>query len=156
MDVSNKPKFVVQYVLIVLAPVLMTGIIYVVFGRIVFHVVPKEARTTKLLWAPARFITPIFFGFDVVALMLQLVGAVMIAGTSPTDSNAKSKLKKGKDLALVGVWVQIAAFGLFSIIAARFHFTSRRFKAELEDKMVRTPGQKMVTLQGSDRKFRPN
>lgn len=53
-DVASKPKFVAQYVLIVLAPVLMTGIIYVVFGRIVYHVVPAEARTAKLLWAPRK------------------------------------------------------------------------------------------------------
>lgn len=49
-DTSKKPPFVAQYVLIVLAPVLMTGIIYVTFGRIVYHVVPAEHRTTKLLW----------------------------------------------------------------------------------------------------------
>ena len=53
-EVASKPKFVAQYVLIVLAPVLMTGIIYVTFGRIVFHVVPAESRTTKLLWAPRK------------------------------------------------------------------------------------------------------
>lgn len=53
-DTSKKPPFVAQYVLIVLSPVLMTGIIYVVFGRIVFHVVPKEHRSTKLLWVPRK------------------------------------------------------------------------------------------------------
>lgn len=53
-DTSKKPPFVAQYVLIVLAPVLMTGIIYVTFGRIVFHVVPAEHRSTKLLWVPRK------------------------------------------------------------------------------------------------------
>lgn len=154
-DVSNKSKFVVQYVLIVLSPVLMTGIIYVVFGRMVFHVVPAEARTTKLLWVPPRWITPIFVGFDVISLFLQLVGAVMIAGTSPTDKDAKNKLKTGKDVALIGVSVQIAAFGLFSIIAGRFHFTSKRFKADLDRRLQKIPGEKMVTIPGSKRKFRP-
>lgn len=51
-DTSKKPPFVAQYVLVVLSPVLMTGIIYVVFGRIVFHVIPAEHRSTKLLWVP--------------------------------------------------------------------------------------------------------
>lgn len=49
-DTSKKPPFVAQYVLIVLSPVLMTGIIYVAFGRIVFHVIPAEHRSMKLLW----------------------------------------------------------------------------------------------------------
>lgn len=155
-DVASKPKFVAQYVLIVLAPVLMTGIIYVVFGRIVFHVVPAESRTAKLLWAPPRWITPIFVGCDVIALLLQLVGAVMIAGTSPTDTDAKDKLKRGKDIALAGVTVQIVGFGLFSVIAARFHFTSKHFKDDLQKRLQPVPGEKMVTVPGLDRKFRPN
>ncbi|KUI65319.1 Protein RTA1 [Cytospora mali] len=155
-DVASKQKFVAQYVLIVLAPVLMTGIIYVTFGRIVFHVVPAESRTTKLLWAPPRWITPIFVGCDIVSLLLQLVGAVMIAGTSPTDANAIDKLHHGKDIALTGVTVQIVGFGLFSVIAARFHFTSRRFKVDLEKRLQPVPGEKTVTVPGlENRKFRP-
>lgn len=104
----------------------------------------------------ARWITPIFVGCDVVALLLQLVGAVMIAGTSPTDTDAKDKLKRGKDIALAGVTVQIVGFGLFSVIAARFHFTSKHFKDDLQKRLQPVPGEKMVTVPGLDRKFRPN
>lgn len=53
-DTSKKPPFVAQYVLIVLSPVLMTGIIYVAFGRIVFHVIPAAQRSTKLLWVSRK------------------------------------------------------------------------------------------------------
>lgn len=55
-DTSKKPPFVAQYVLIVLSPVLMTGIIYVAFGRIVFHVIPVEHRSTKLLWVSRKYL----------------------------------------------------------------------------------------------------
>jgi hypothetical protein len=34
-------------------------------GRIVFHVVPSEARTTRLLWVPPRWLTPIFVVCDI-------------------------------------------------------------------------------------------
>lgn len=54
-DTSKKPPFVAQYVLIVLAPVLMTGIIYVAFGRIVFHVIPAANRSMKLLWVSRKY-----------------------------------------------------------------------------------------------------
>lgn len=80
----------------------------------------------------------------------------MIAGTSPTDANAKDKLHKGRDIALVGVTLQIIAFSLFSIIAARFHFTSRQFRRVLEQKVQTAEGSKFVTMPGSDRKFNPN
>jgi hypothetical protein len=42
--------------LIMLAPVFMAGVIYVVFGRIVFYVIPAESRTMRLLWLPRKFI----------------------------------------------------------------------------------------------------
>lgn len=153
--VTNRNLYIIQFCLVILAPVLMAGIIYVAFGRIVFHVVPPEARTVRLLWVPARWLTPIFVGFDIFALFLQLVGAVIISGTQLTSSNAISKLHTGKNIALAGVSTQIGAFGLFTIIAARFHFTSRRFTAELERRYRAVPGDKFVTLEGSERKFKP-
>jgi len=153
---AERTPYIIQFMLTVLAPVFMAGIIYVVFGRIVFHVVPASARSTKLLWLPPRWLTPIFVGVDIFALLLQLVGAVMIAGTQAADANAAQKLRTGKNVALSGVTAQISAFGLFSILAARFHFTSRRFKAELERRFRAVPGNKLVTLEGGARKFRPN
>lgn len=40
-------------------------------GRIVFHVVPKEARTTRLLWIPPRLVTPIFVACDIRKFQLK-------------------------------------------------------------------------------------
>jgi hypothetical protein len=51
-DTTARTVYIVQFCLIILAPVLMAGVIYLVFGRIVFHVVPAEARTFRLLWVP--------------------------------------------------------------------------------------------------------
>jgi hypothetical protein len=51
-DVTQRTVYIVQYVLVILAPVLMAGIVYLVFGRIVFQVIPAEARTFGLLWVP--------------------------------------------------------------------------------------------------------
>ncbi|ERT01853.1 RTA1 domain protein [Sporothrix schenckii 1099-18] len=154
-NVTSRNVYIIQFCLIILAPVFMAGIVYVAFGRIVFHVVPPAARTVRLLWVPARWLTPIFVGFDIFALFLQLIGAVIISGTQVTTPNAASKLKTGKDVALAGVSMQIGAFGLFTIIAARFHFTSRRFVADLERRFRTVPGGKFVTFEGSERRFKP-
>lgn len=94
-------------------------------------------------------------GFDIFALLLQLIGAVMISATQVTDKNAKDKLTKGKDIANAGVTLQIAAFGLFTFVAARFHFVSKRFRASLESKFVPVPNSKFVTMEGDERRFRP-
>ncbi|KAH6892586.1 RTA1 like protein-domain-containing protein [Thelonectria olida] len=129
-DTTEKKPYVLQFCLVILAPVLMAGVIYVVFSRIVFWVVPPELRTLKLLWVPPRFITTLFVGFDVIALILQMVAAVLISGTDPADSNAKTKVNLGKNLGEAGVSVQLAGFGLFSISAIRFHFVSRKLDGD--------------------------
>ncbi|KAI1034167.1 hypothetical protein LB503_012564 [Fusarium chuoi] len=81
----------------------MAGVIYVIFARIVFWVVPPESRTLRFLWFP---------------------------GTDPTDPDAKNKLNLGKTLGIVGVSTQIAGFGLFTVSAIRFHFAARRLSPD--------------------------
>ncbi|KAF5662693.1 RTM1-like protein [Fusarium heterosporum] len=127
---TKKGPYVVQFTLVILSPVLMAGVIYVIFARLVYWVVPAESRTLRFLWVPPRFITLLFVGFDVVSLLLQLVAAILIAGTDPTEHDAKSKLNLGKTLGLVGVSTQIAGFGLFTVAAIRFHFTSRTLSGD--------------------------
>lgn len=51
-DTTARTIFIIQFCLIILAPVLMAGVIYVLFSRIVFHVLPQEHRTFKLIWVP--------------------------------------------------------------------------------------------------------
>jgi len=155
-NVDARTIYILQYCLIILAPVIMAGVIYVVFGRILFLVVPPASRTIRLLWVPARWLTLVFVCFDIFALFLQLVGAVMISGTQSTDSDAASKLNTGKNLATSGVYLQLAAFGLFSFIALRFHFVSRRFRDDFGRRYQTVPGNKLVTMPGTSRRFNPN
>jgi hypothetical protein len=131
--VSERTPYVLQFSLIILAPVLMAACCYILFGRILFHVVPPEARTFQLCWVPPRFITPIFVGFDIVALLLQLGGAVLITSADGTSSDAKDKFDRGRNIALIGVIVQMVAFGLFSLAAFRFNFTSKRFAKPVDE-----------------------
>ncbi|KAL7626584.1 hypothetical protein AAE478_003356 [Parahypoxylon ruwenzoriense] len=155
-DTDNLNLYAIQFCVIILAPVLMAGVIYVVFGRIVFHVVPAQERTMRLLWVPARWITPIFVTFDIVSLVVQLLGAVIVSSTQVTDKNVASRLKTGKDVALVGLSLQIGAFGLFSIIAARFHFTSKRFETGLRSRLEDAGKGKTVVIRGSLQRINPN
>ena len=53
---TEKKPYVLQFTLIILPPVLMAGVIYVVFGRIVYWVVPPESRTLRFLWVPRELI----------------------------------------------------------------------------------------------------
>ncbi|KAK9375621.1 RTA1 like protein-domain-containing protein [Lipomyces chichibuensis] len=153
---DNRGVFIAQFSLIILAPVLIAASCYVIFGRIVFHVIPAHSRTMKFLWVPPRFITLIFVFCDIVALFLQLVGAVIVSGTQPTDPDAKSKLSRGKDIAIAGLAVQLLCFGLFSIVAIRFNFISKQFNKEFEDKIGSVKGEKYFTVASSNRKLKKN
>ncbi|KAJ5912110.1 RTA1 like protein-domain-containing protein [Penicillium subrubescens] len=133
-NVTDKPVYVLQFALIILAPVLMAACCYVLFSRILFLIVPRQERTFRLCWVPPRFITPLFVGFDVVALFLQLVGAVMISSVDATEKDAASKLNRGKHIAQAGVIVQLLAFGLFSVAAVRFNFTSKKFTKSIHER----------------------
>ena len=110
--------------------------------------VPRDARTTKFLWVPPRFVTPIL-----IALLLQLWGAVTVTSVNPNDPDAVSKANKGKKIAQIGVAVQLACFGLFSIIAVRFNFTSKRFAADFEGR-VSSLNEKYCIIDGGDRKLK--
>ncbi|KAJ5113736.1 RTA1 like protein-domain-containing protein, partial [Penicillium angulare] len=146
-NVTEKPIYVLQFSLIILSPVLMAACCYILFSRILFLVVPRESRTLRLCWVPPRFITPIFVGFDIVALLLQLSGAVLISSASPGDPDSVDKANKGKGIAMAGVIIQLIAFGLFSVAAVRFNFTSKRFSKELGQR-YETVGEKEYIIDG--------
>jgi hypothetical protein len=91
-----------------------------------------------------------------VALFIQLTGAVTVASINPTDSDAQSEANKGKIIALIGLGVQISCFGLFSVIAVRFNFASKRFEAAYEGRITGSLNEKYCTVDGSERKLKRN
>jgi hypothetical protein len=104
----------------------------------------------------ARWVTPIFVGFDILALVAQVIGAIMLTSVDATDADAASKLNLGKDIAMAGVILQLVAFGLFTIVAIRFHFTSKRFTNDFKERLQPVAGNKYVSIEGRAGKFNPN
>lgn len=117
----------------------------------------KEDRRISADYRLARFITPIFVICDIIALLLQAIGAVLVSTTEATDPDVASKLARGRDMAMAGIAVQMAAFGLFTIIAGRFQFTSKRFAHDVEMRLQMEPGdKKLATISGCPRKICTN
>lgn len=145
-DDTSRDLYAASFSLIILPPVLMAGIIYVVFGRIVFLVVPPRDRSFRLLWAPARWLTPVFVAFDVLSLLMQLVGALMLTSSDPLASDFQATIDRGRLIGVAGVVIQLIAFGFFSIVAARFHWVSKRFGAAPEQLFDTNGSQKPSTI----------
>jgi len=121
-NVLQKAPFAVSFVLIIMAPVVIAGSIYVLFGRIVFYITPRELQNFKFLWTSPRFLTFIFVFCDLFAFVLQGIGAVQVS-----TGNTKATLDRGKATVLIGLAVQLVAFGFFSVIGIRFNIKSRHF-----------------------------
>lgn len=63
-NVDKNGPYVISFLLIVLAPVVIAASIYILFGRIVFYVTPIKKQTASFLWVPPRFLTLIFVSCD--------------------------------------------------------------------------------------------
>ena len=89
---------------------------------------------------------------------------MIITSVDITDADALSKATKGKHIAEIGVAVQLACFGLFSIIAVRFNFTSKRFSNRFEERICLVEGEgdeggktgKWVRVDNEEKKLKRN
>lgn len=122
---TDKNLFIIQLTMIVLAPGIMAAACYMAVGRIILWVTPESHRNFRSLWVPARFITPTFVVFDILAFAIQLLGASILASADVTDT---ARANKGSHIVQVGLAVQLVCFGFFSFVAARFVFVSRQFR----------------------------
>lgn len=114
-NTTSKLPYVIQSLLILLAPVLFAASVYMYLGRIVLAV-----EGQKLLIVPARFLTKIFVTGDVVCFLIQSAGGGLLAGTKTPN------VKLGEGLILAGLILQIVIFGLFVMIAGSFHSRMRK------------------------------
>lgn len=68
--------------------------------------------------------------FDIAALLIQVTGALLLISTEETDPEFRTKVARGRDIAMAGVTLQIIAFAFFCLICIRFHITSRKYKRD--------------------------
>ncbi|KAH0846756.1 hypothetical protein AYO21_07877 [Fonsecaea monophora] len=119
-NLDGKSVFIVQTVMILVAPAVMAAACYMAFGRVVLWVVPPRFQTARHLWVPARRITPVFVGSDVFSFFVQVIGGAMVAG-----ANTKEHANTGKNVVLVGLGLQLASFGFFVFAALRLNVLLR-------------------------------
>jgi hypothetical protein len=118
---DSKNIFIVQAVMILVAPAVMAAGCYMSFGRVTIWVVPQEFQTVKHLWVPPRRVTPVFVGCDVFSFFIQVVGGAMVAAASSIE-----KANKGKNIVLVGLGLQLATFGFFVLSSIRLNILLKK------------------------------
>ncbi|KAH6628955.1 RTA1 like protein-domain-containing protein [Boeremia exigua] len=100
--------FIIQNILILVAPALFAASVYMVLGRLIRSL---DAESHSVV--PVKWLTKIFVFGDVVSFIVQASGGgIMSTGNS---------IKTGENIILGGLFVQIIIFALFAVTAAIFH-----------------------------------
>ena len=108
-DYSLGP-YILQSLLLLVAPALLAASIYMELGRIVLMANGEQALFIRRTW-----LTKIFVVGDVFSFLLQMSGAGLLA------SRDADMIKIGKDIVIVGLFTQVIFFGLFVAAAVVFH-----------------------------------
>ncbi|KPM41432.1 hypothetical protein AK830_g5125 [Neonectria ditissima] len=107
--------FVIQTLLILVAPALLAASMYMILGRIIVSVDGESYSLIKKRW-----LTKVFVTSDVITFFIQLAGGGLMA------SSRSSTAKRGSRIVLAGLIIQIIIFGFFIAIAIIFQ---RRLRA---------------------------
>ncbi|KAH7128177.1 RTA1 like protein-domain-containing protein [Dendryphion nanum] len=103
--------FLIQAIFILIAPTLFAASIYIILGRIILLVDGE-----RYSWVRQRHLTWAFVMGDVLSLNLQSNGGGLTSGRTP------AAIKVGEILIILGLFAQLAFFGLFIAVAAVFHY----------------------------------
>ncbi|KAK1507509.1 RTA1 [Colletotrichum tamarilloi] len=109
-DTTAIGGFVMQAILILVAPALYAASIYMILGRLI-----RTLRADNLSLLPVPWVTKIFVTGDVVSFTMQAGGGgIQAAGTLELYDI-------GEKIIIVGLLVQIVVFGFFIITTILFH-----------------------------------
>ncbi|KAL1845234.1 hypothetical protein VTK73DRAFT_830 [Phialemonium thermophilum] len=102
--------FVVQAILILVAPALYAASIYMILGRLM-----RSLHAESLSLIPVRWLTKTFVAADVLSFTLQAGGGGIQAG------GTLELYQVGEKVIVVGLFLQIAFFGFFIFTTVVFH-----------------------------------
>ena len=107
----NVIYFVVQYFFIVTAPVFIAATIYVCLSRLINWSRQSEFNTARRKWLRPKLILWVFITADVIATVLQILGAALI-GVGQSDRDYE-KADRANNILLGGLAFQTGAFFIF-------------------------------------------
>ncbi|KAF1997815.1 RTA1-domain-containing protein [Amniculicola lignicola CBS 123094] len=103
-DIWKLGPYIIQSLLLLVAPALFAASVYIILGRIILMVDGERYSLIRQKW-----LTKIFVTGDVLSFMVQ--GGATI-----------SSMHTGERLIIVGLVLQLVFFGLFIVVAGLFHY----------------------------------
>ncbi|KAF2869819.1 RTA1 like protein-domain-containing protein [Massariosphaeria phaeospora] len=115
-DKDNLSPYIMQSLLLLLAPALFAASIYMILGRIIALTDGEQYSLIRRTW-----LTKLFVAGDVLSFLMQGGGG----GIMSTAKGDLDKLKMGERIILGGLFVQLFFFGFFAVAAAVFQYRGR-------------------------------
>jgi hypothetical protein len=103
--------YIIQSILILLAPILFAASIYMVLGRLI-----RRTDSASLSIIRPTLVTKIFVAGDVFSFFVQGGGGGMLV-----QAKSKSDVQRGENIILGGLILQIIIFGFFVVVASIWH-----------------------------------
>jgi hypothetical protein len=110
-DTETKMPYIIQSILILIAPILFAGSIYMILGRLIMR-----TNSASLSIVRARWVTAIFVAGDILSFFVQSGGAGMLVKADTEDG-----VQMGEYIILGGLILQILIFMFFVITAGTWH-----------------------------------
>ncbi|KAI3391138.1 hypothetical protein diail_7905 [Diaporthe ilicicola] len=107
--------YIMQSLLLLLGPTLLAASIYMMLGRLIVLLEADELSLIRPNW-----LTKVFVAGDVLSFFAQSGGGGMLAQAKTADD-----VKRGENIILGGLGIQILFFGFFMIAILVFHWRIR-------------------------------
>ncbi|KAI4593986.1 hypothetical protein KJ359_008774 [Pestalotiopsis sp. 9143b] len=121
----TKNPYIIQSVLLLLGPTLYAASIYMILGRLIVLLEADNYSIIKPKW-----LTKFFVLGDVLSFFAQGGGGGLL-----TTAKSQADVRRGENIILGGLGIQVLFFGFFIVVTAVFH---RRIRNDPTPKSVRT------------------
>ncbi|KAF4535016.1 putative rta1 domain protein [Lasiodiplodia theobromae] len=103
--------YIVQTLLILIAPALLAASMYMVLSRIILVTQTESLSPIRRTW-----LTRIFVGGDIISFLVQVLGGGILASGTTGDKPDADRIKLGENVVIVGLFVQLLFFGFFLVV----------------------------------------
>lgn len=110
-DMESKTPYIIQSILILVAPILFAASVYMILGRLILRTESASYSIVRATWVTKLFVTG-----DVLCFFIQGGGAGMLVKADDADG-----FKMGENIILGGLILQILIFAFFVIVASIWH-----------------------------------
>ncbi|KAH5310173.1 hypothetical protein HBI81_050220 [Parastagonospora nodorum] len=132
-DTVSTTPYIIQSTLILVAPILFAASVYMTLGRLI-------ARTDSASYSiiRAKWVTKIFVTGDILCFLIQAGGAGMLVSANDAEG-----FKRGENIILGGLILQILIFLFFVVVASIWH---RRLSAQPTAAAAELPWKKYISF----------